>query len=149
MAEPITTDEVLARRDGELRDRLLRSGSLTNSEIASLRGVRVASARSFVARERRRHRLFTVRHGRNVIVPRILIDDDGNPTAATQAVEVLQPLGLDGWELWSWIASPSGWLSGDTPTAVFSTNQPRALAAVRAYATELRSTTAADQPADL
>ena len=131
---------VLAQRRSVLRNRLLTDGALSNKDIAALRGITESSARTFVARERDRHRLFTVRHDGRTLVPQILLDIDGDLTAVTQAVETLAPLGLNGWELWSWLASPSGWLSGDVPAEVFATDPERAMAAVRAYAAELSST---------
>lgn len=140
MTDTDATDAVLAERRIALRQRLLVSGYITNSQIAVLRGVLLGSARTFVSRERRKHRPFTVKHGRQVVVPLVLLNDHGRLTTVTQAVEILRPLGLDGWELWAWLESPSGWLSGEVPTTVFTTDPSRALAAVRAYGSELRAT---------
>lgn len=128
---------VLAQRRSVLRRRLLASGSFSNKDIAVLRDINESSARTFVAREREKHRLFTVKHEGRTLVPQILLDADGEPTAVCRAVEALVPLGLDGWELWSWLASPSGWLSGEVPAEVLAADPERAMAAVRAYASEL------------
>lgn len=128
---------ILAQRRSMLRKRLLDSGYFSSSDIAILRGISESSARTFVAREREKRRLFTVKHDGRVLVPQILLDADGKPTAVSDAVRVLVPLGLKGWELWSWLASPSGWLSGDVPADVFATDPERAMTAVTAYASEL------------
>lgn len=131
---------VLAQRRSVLRRHLLASGVLSNKDIAERRGITESSARTFVARERDKHRLFTVKHDGRALVPGFLLDADGQRTAIAAAVEVLVPLGLDGWELWSWLASPSGWLSGEVPADVFATDIDRAMAAVHAYASELATT---------
>lgn len=134
------TNAVLDQRRDLLRDRLLASGSVSNAAVAALRGITESSARTFVARERRKYRLFTVRYGRKALVPQLLLDENGDLTAVSRAVEILVPLGLRGWELWSWLASPSGWLSGEAPAEMFRTDTERAMAAVRAYASELDAT---------
>ena len=92
-----------------LQETLLTSGYLTLVDIALLRN---GEASAFVAFESCKNRLFTVvdNDGR-VLVPQILLDADGKPTAVSDAVRVLVPLGLKGWELWAWLASPSGCLS--------------------------------------
>lgn len=51
---------VLAQRRSVLRRHLLTSGALSNKDIAERRGITESSARTFVARERDEHRLFTV-----------------------------------------------------------------------------------------
>lgn len=131
---------VLAQRRSVLRSRLLADGALTNKEIAARRGITESSARTFVSREREKGRLFTVKQEGRVLVPRILLDPDGQLSPVCRAVEVLVPLGMDGWELWSWLASPSGWLSGEAPADVFAADPERAMAAVQAYASELAVT---------
>lgn len=130
----------MAQRTRTLHARLLDSGSLSNADLAGLRATDESSAREFVASEQARCRLFTVNHDGRSLVPQILVDADGELTEVSRAVEVLVPLGLDGWELWSWLASPSGWLSGEIPAEVFTTDPDRAMAAVRAYAAELTVT---------
>lgn len=127
----------MAARGSAHRARLLTGGALSNADIASLRHIDERSARLLVASEEDRFRLFTVRHAGDTLVPRFLLDADGEPTEVCRAVEVLVPLGLNGWGLWSWLASPSGWLSGEVPAEVFITDPDRAMAGVRAYASEL------------
>ena len=118
-----------------LQETLLTSGYLTLVDIVLLRN---GEASAFVAFESCKNRLFTVvdNDGR-VLVPQILLDADGKPTAVSDAVRVLVPLGLKGWELWAWLASPSGWLSGEVPADVFATDPERAMMAVNAYASSL------------
>lgn len=137
---PPDTKTILALRRTELRDKLLSRGYFSNEDIANLRNTTVSSARTFVARSRKKRQIFTVKHGRHVVVPGILLDADGQPTAISGAIAILVPLGLDGWDLWAWLASPSGWLSGDVPADVFTTDPERAMTAVRAYASELSIT---------
>lgn len=128
---------VLAERRRTLRSRLIASGALSSADIAALRGESESRAREFVAKECERNRLFTVEHGGEALVPRILLDDAGQPTVVAEGVEVLRPLGLDGWELWAFLASPSGWLSGDIPADVCVSDPQRARSAMQAYAAEL------------
>lgn len=139
VGEPTLPPEraTLAQRRAALRARLLAGGYYTTAQIAELRGSEERSARTFVARKRERNSLFTVKHGKHVVVPAILLDSDGQVSPVGRAVEVLRPLGLDEWELWAWLASPSSWLSGDTPAAVLVENPTRGMAAVHAYASQL------------
>lgn len=115
----------------------LHDRALSIADIAALRSTDDRGARTFVARERERNRIFTVTNGGAILVPQILLDTSGEPTDVSRAVEVLAPLDLDGADSWAWLTSPSGWQSGEVPAEGFATDPDRATAAVQAYATEL------------
>lgn len=126
-----------AQRRADQRARLLAGGYHTHASLAAVRGTTESGARTFVSRAASTNRLFTVKHERQTVIPAILIDDDGHLTPVSDAVRVLGPVGLTAWELWAWLCSPSGWLSGQVPAQVLSENPDRAMTAVRAYAEEL------------
>ncbi len=126
-----------AQRRADQRARLLAGGYHTHASLAAVRGTTESGARTFVSRAASTNRLFTVKHEGQTVIPAILIDDAGHLTPVSDAVRVLGPAGLTGWELWAWLCSPSGWLSGQVPARVLVENPHRAMTAVRAYAQEL------------
>lgn len=117
-----------ARRLAELRASLLRRGALTTSALAEARGITPNNARQWISRHRRAHRIFTVTHEGETLVPAFLLDDafEPNPSAAA-AIAPLRAAGEDGWALWTWFASPSAWLGGRVPSEVL-TIDPEAVA---------------------
>jgi hypothetical protein len=125
------------QRDAAMRAWLLSTGYVTYATLARRRGGSVNAARAFVARGRAANRVFTVRHEARTLIPALLFDEVGRVTAVSRAVEVLRPVGVDGWALWGWLATPSGWLSGRVPAEILIRDPDRGLAAVRAYATSL------------
>ncbi len=127
-----------AERRAALRTWLLSTGYFTFDTLAELRNSSINGARAYAARERSANRLFTVKCGARTCIPAFLIDGGGRRVSQVcRAVEILRPLGLDGWALWGWLAAPSGWLSGEVPAKVVIGDPGRGLAAVNAYASSL------------
>lgn len=107
-----------ARRLAASRRRLLASGAFTTADLMEMRGDRSQSAtRTWLSRQRERSNLFTVEKDGTTLVPAFLLDPSGQPRREVQApLAILREAGLGGWELWSWFASGSPWLSGQAPT---------------------------------
>jgi hypothetical protein len=108
-----------ARRLAALRASLLRTGALSTAVIAEARGMTPNNARQWISRHRRSHRLFTVNHEGETLVPAFLLDRGFEPRiGAAKAIQALRESGEDGWALWAWFASPSAWLGGRVPAEV-------------------------------
>ena len=105
-----------AKRRAALRTRLLASGALTLAALAEGRGQSAPAVRQWVHRARQRGALFTVKHDGETLVPAFLLDEDLDPQPQYGgAIEALTTVGSDGWALWAWFTSPSGWLDGGVP----------------------------------
>lgn len=105
-----------ARRLAALRASLLRDGAWSTAGIADARGITANNARQWVSRHRKAHRIFTVTHEGETLIPAFLLDEDLEPRpAAQEAVRLLQEAGEDGWALWAWFATPSAWAGGRIP----------------------------------
>jgi hypothetical protein len=112
-----------ARRLAALRASLLREGALSTAAIAQARGMTPNNARQWISRHRKAHRLFTVNHEGEALVPAFLLDGDLEPKPeAREALRALREAGEDGWALWAWFAEPSAWLGGRRPSEVLSTD---------------------------
>ncbi len=60
--------------------------------------------------------MFTVPDGVRAIIPAFQLDNAGEPRGdLAPLLAVLLPAGVDGWELWTWLTSPTSLLSGDIP----------------------------------
>lgn len=111
-----------ARRLAALRVSLLREGALSTAAIADARGITANNARQWVSRNRRAHRIFTVRHEGESLVPAFLLDDEFEPRSeAQEPIRLLREVGEDGWALWAWFATPSAWVGGRVPAELLST----------------------------
>ena len=105
-----------ARRLAALRTSLLRKGAWSTAAIADARGITTNNARQWVSRHRKAHRIFTVTHEGETLVPAFLLDDVLEPRpAAQQPIRLLHDAGEDGWALWAWFATPSAWVGGRIP----------------------------------
>ena len=112
-----------ARRLATLRRSLLAQGALPTTAIAEGRGMKPSTARTWLSRQRKAHRLFTVNLDGETVVPAFLLDDAFEPRdAARPAIEALRSAGEDGWALWAWFATPSAWLGGQIPADVLATD---------------------------
>ncbi|MEP6661412.1 MAG: hypothetical protein ABJD24_15975 [Acidimicrobiales bacterium] len=111
-----------ARRLAELRAALLRGGALSTSAIANARGITANNARQWVSRNRKAHRIFTVTHDGETLVPAFLLDDMFEPRSdAQEPIRLLREAGEDGWALWAWFATPSAWVGGRVPAELLAT----------------------------
>jgi hypothetical protein len=93
----------------------------------------------WVSRRREKGELFTVELQGRTLIPSVQLTADGGLDAAiAQLSRTLLEAGLGSWELWTWLTSPTGRLSGDVPAQVVRTNARRANAAAARHADELR-----------
>jgi hypothetical protein len=105
-----------ARRLAALRASLLRDGAWSTAAIADARGITTNNARQWVSRHRKAHRIFTVTHEGETLVPVFLLDEELEPRpAAQEPIRLLRDAGEDGWALWAWFATPSAWVGGRIP----------------------------------
>jgi hypothetical protein len=125
-----------AQRLAIQRDALLATAVLTYDTLQDLRGDRMeSSTRTWVARARARHALFTVTYLGRALVPAFQLDAQGQPRPDLQPLlSILLDAGIDGWPLWTWLTSPTSLLSGQSPEAVAKTNPRRALRAATRFA---------------
>lgn len=115
-----------ARRLAGLRASLLRGGAFSTNAIADARAITPNNARQWIARHRKAHRLFTVSHEGETLVPAFLLDESIEPKPEAQApIKALRTAGEDGWALWAWFATPSAWLGGRVPAQLLSTDPDR------------------------
>lgn len=111
-----------ARRLAALRASLLREGALSTAAIADARGTTPNNARQWVSRNRKAHRIFTVTHEGETLVPAFLLDDELEPRSeAQEPIRLLREAGEDGWSLWAWFAAPSAWVGGRVPAELLAT----------------------------
>lgn len=110
------TSVAQARRMAATRNRLLASGAWTVPALAEARGTKEGSVRAWVKRHRDAHRLVTVTVHGEVFVPALLLDETVEPLRdLAQVLEPLVAAGMDGWAIWLWLDTPSGWLEGVRP----------------------------------
>jgi hypothetical protein len=125
-----------AQRLAAHRDSLLASEVLTHETLQRLRGDRqVSSTRTWVARKRTARELFTVVHDGQTIVPAFQFAEDGMLRPELRPLlEALAGGGVEGWQLWTWLTSPSSLLSGGVPHEVARKQPERALRAAQRFA---------------
>lgn len=110
-----------ARRLAALRASLLRGGALSTAAVAGARGITPNNARQWISRHRKAHRIFTVAHDGETLVPAFLLDDEFEPRAVAQEpIRLLREAGEDGWALWAWFATPSAWAGGRVPAELLT-----------------------------
>ena len=122
-----------ARRLAALRTSLLRQGAFSTAAIADAKQLSGDAARQWISRARRQHRLFTVSHDNETLIPAFLLDEttlDPRPEAA-EPIEVLAEAGEDGWALWAWFATPSVWTGGAIPAELLQSDPERVARAAR------------------
>jgi hypothetical protein len=111
---------------------LLRDGALSTAAIADARGITANNARQWVSRHRKAHRIFTVAHDGETLVPAFLLDDELEPRpAAQEPIRLLYEAGEDGWALWAWFATPSAWVGGRVPSQLLATEPDRVAESAR------------------
>lgn len=114
---------------------LLATPVCTYTGLATLRGAAESSARTWITRQKRGHRVFTVTYNGRTLIPLFQLTDAGD--SRDDLADVLRPLleaGLDGWAVWSWLTQPSNLLSGEVPETVARTSPARASTAARRFA---------------
>lgn len=128
------------QRNAALRKELAENlGAYTYASLSALRGVQESSVRAWVSQARQQHELFTVALHGQTLIPQVQLTSTGNINPlVTDLVRPLILAKLDGWSIWSWLTSPSGFLSGDIPALVSRTNAKRANRAAERYAAEIQ-----------
>lgn len=126
-----------AQRLAAHRTQLLEGhGAVSYEGLARLRRAKESAVRTWVSRELAR--LVVVKEGRRTLLPAVQFDDAGGLRAEVAAlVAPLRQAGLDGWQLWSWLVTPTSLLSGGVPAEVAVEAPERARRAAERYAAEV------------
>jgi len=113
--------------------RLLRTPWYGYNELRIIRGdANESSTRTWVARQSGLHTLFTVTDFGRTVIPAFQLTAEGEPRDDLHGVlEILLTSGITGWELWTWLTTPTGWLSGQTPENTAQTDPVRVERATR------------------
>lgn len=117
------------------RNRLLATPLHTYASLSEQRGSSESNTRTWVARRRQAHKLFTVGHDGRTLIPAFQFDDHGElRTELAPILAVLAQGGVRDWSLWTWLTSPTSFLSGEVPETVATTDPARALRAAQRFA---------------
>jgi hypothetical protein len=118
------------------RNALLATPLFTHESLRQLRGDAGDSAtRTWLARRRAAHSLFTITHNGKALIPAFQLDEHGEPRAELQPIlATLIQAGIAGWALWTWLTSPTSLLSGGVPEQLARTAPRRVLRAAERFA---------------
>ena len=139
---PESTDEVIAgqvKRAAALRAHLLGLGFYDNASLAGiLQAKDVSTVRTWVARKREEGSLVTVEFAGKPVVPAVFVDEHGQLRDEIAALaKPLVDADLNGWAVWAWLCSPTGFLSGEIPSDVATRNPDRSRVAAERYAAQI------------
>jgi hypothetical protein len=125
-----------ARRFAAHRDALRATPVFTHETLSELRGDKsVSSTRTWLARRRDGHALFTINDKGRTLIPAFQLDERGDPRSEFQPIlSVLDDGGVQGWSLWTWLTKPTSFLSGGVPEKVARTNPDRVVRAAQRFA---------------
>jgi hypothetical protein len=124
-----------ARRLAAHRTTLLQTGAFTVAELAAVRGQDEARTRMWLARQIGDRALITVTHDGERLVPAFQLTAAGDPRPELQPLlEVLVGADLGDWATWTWLTTPSAFLSGERPVDVAVSNPPRARRSAERFA---------------
>ncbi|QDP95667.1 hypothetical protein FOE78_06885 [Microlunatus elymi] len=129
-----------ARRQADHRRRMLSTPVYTYETLGELLGhAQQATTRTWVSRKRSARLLFTVKIDNQLIIPAFQLTDEGEPRQDLAGlVGPLLEAGVDGWALWTWLASSSPLLSGAVPIELVETEPQRAYRAAERFAARHR-----------
>lgn len=129
-----------ARRLAGRRRALLATPAYSYDTLREVRGdAKVSTTRTWVARMRDQHRLFTLQENGRTVIPALQLTSTGRPRPElTGMLRALLGSGVDGWSLWVWLTSSTPLLSGQTPIEVASTDTGRANRAAARFAARHR-----------
>lgn len=115
---------------------LLATPVFTHETLSELRGdSSLSSTRTWLARRRDAHALFTVNYNGRTVIPAFQFDERGEARPELQPIlSVLGEAGIHGWSLWTWLTKPTSYLSGGVPEEIARTDPERALYAARRFA---------------
>ncbi|MGO8849011.1 hypothetical protein [Mycobacterium sp.] len=118
------------------RAALLATPVFTHETLSELRGDKpVSSTRTWLARRRDAHALFTVSYNGRTLIPAFQLDERGEPRTELQPIlSVLDEGGIQGWSLWTWLTKPTSFLSGGVPEEIARTEPDRVLHAAQRFA---------------
>ena len=136
-SRPLRVSEEQTRRRAQ-RARLLATGWLSLTELTARREeADVAAVGAWVYEQLRDRALIVLEAPDGTIaVPAFQVTADGQPRPELRPLlEVLLGPGLGGWAAWTWLTSPSSFLSGEVPEQVAATDPARALRAATAFVT--------------
>jgi hypothetical protein len=125
-----------AQRLATHRDALLATPVFTHETLRALRGdAKASTTRAWVTRRREHHELFTVTHNGRTLIPAFQLDEDGQTRPELKPVlAALTAAGVAGWQLWTWLTSPTAWLSGEVPERLARRAPARVLRAAQRFA---------------
>jgi hypothetical protein len=130
-------DDQQTRRLAAHRAQLLAGAWLTLSELAARRGESGVSTTGSWAAARVQARELIVLKGPdgNLVVPEFQLTPAGDPRPELHSlINDLRGAGVDGWAAWTWLTSPSSYLSGEVPEQVAAANPRRAAQAAARFA---------------
>jgi hypothetical protein len=117
------------------RNALLATPFHTYTSLSEQRDSSESNTRTWVARRRQAHKLFTVDHDGRTLIPAFQFDEHGK--LRTELAPILAALvqgGVRDWSLWTWLTSPTSFLSGEVPERTATTDPARALRAAQRFA---------------
>jgi hypothetical protein len=117
------------------RNALLATPFHTYASLSEQRGDSSESnTRTWVARRRHSRKLFTVDHEGRTLIPAFQFDEHGELRAElAPMLSALADGGVQGWSLWTWLTTPTSYLSGEIPERVASADSARALRAAQRF----------------
>jgi len=121
-----------ARRYTLLTSELMRRGAYDYDALAHGWDITVSAARKRVLRAAQRHQVFTVSYRDRTFVPAFVLDERLEPRPElVEPIAALVEVGEDGFSLWAWFVTPSGWLDGAVPAELAASAPERVHAAAR------------------
>ena len=124
-----------SRRLAAHRNSLLATPFHTYTSLSEQRDSSESNTRTWVARRRQAHKVFTVDHDGRTLIPAFQFDEHGE--LRTDLAPILAELaqgGVRDWSLWTWLTSPTSFLSGEVPERIATTDPARALRAAQRFA---------------
>jgi hypothetical protein len=117
------------------RNALLATPFHTYTSLSEQRDSSESNTRTWVARRRQAHKLFTVDHDGRTLIPAFQFDEHGElRTELAPLLAALAQRGVRDWSLWTWLTSPTSFLSGEVPERIATTDPARALRAAQRFA---------------
>jgi hypothetical protein len=124
--QPVVDDGLVlqARRNAELRQRLLREHAVvTSAQVAEMAGSAARNKAALAAGWRKDGRIFGVPLPTGEYVfPTVQFDDVGHPRSDMRILIGVFPKDAREWQLFAWLATPNGWLAGALPFAVLQSD---------------------------
>jgi hypothetical protein len=124
-----------ARQLATHRNALLATPFHTYESLAELLDKSESNTRTWVARRREAHELFTVTYSGRALIPQFQFDEHGKLRPELRPMlSALEEGGVREWSLWTWLTKPTSFLSGEVPEQVARTDPSRALRAAQRFA---------------